>query len=65
MSESRKMYNNAEEVLHKKGYYVDNMVYDKDLYEVSNLDGEIVMDYLTLNQLMQLSKLHIIILYDF
>ena len=57
MSESRKMYNNAEEVLHKKGYYVDNMIYDNDLYEVSNLDGEIVMDYLTLNQLFQLSKL--------
>ena len=57
MNESRVLYNDAEKTLYKNGYYVDNMIYDNDLYEVSNLDGEIVMDYLTLNQLMQLSKL--------
>ena len=60
MNKSIVLYNDAEEMLYKNGYYVDNMntpEFDNNLYEVSNEDGEIVMDYLSLNQLFQLSKL--------
>ena len=60
MSESRILYNDAEKTLYKNGYYVDNMntpIFDNNLYEVSNEDGEIVMDFLSLEQLVQLSKL--------
>ena len=60
MSESRVLYNDAEKALCENGYYVDNMntpIFDENLYEVSNNNGEIVMDYLSLGQLVQLSKL--------
>ena len=60
MSESRVLYNDAEKTLYENGYYVDNMdtsIFDENLYEVSNNNGEIIMDYLSLKQLVQLSKL--------
>ena len=53
-----KEYREAEEKLHSKGYYVDNMMepYD-DYYEVSNGKGKIMMDHLSLAQLEQLSNM--------
>lgn len=48
----------AEEKLYTKGYYVANMSYcNSDEFEVSNGDCEIVMDHLTVSQLVQLAEL--------
>ena len=52
-----KEYRLAEEKLYKKGYYVDNMVYDDTLYEVYNKNHDVVIDYLSLTQLIALSNL--------
>ena len=53
-----KEYREAEEKLHSKGYYIDNMIepYD-DYYEVSNKAGKVMMDHLSLAQLEQLSNM--------
>ncbi len=53
-----KEYWEAEEKLHSKGYYIDNMVepYD-DCYEVYNGAGKIMIDHLSLAQLVQLSNM--------
>lgn len=48
----------AEEKLYKKGYYVANMRYcNNDEFEVYNNDSDVVMDHLTVAQLVQLSEL--------
>ena len=53
-----KEYREAEEKLHGKGYYVDNMMEPyNDYYEVSNSKGEIMMDHLSFAQLEQLANM--------
>ena len=48
----------AENKLYEKGYYVANMtVPNNNEYEVYNGDCQVVMDHLTISQLMQLSEL--------
>lgn len=48
----------AEDKLYKKGYYVANMTdCHNDKFEVYNGDNEIVMDHLTVSQLVQLAEL--------
>lgn len=51
-------YNEANEKLFKAGYYAVNMTgaYN-DNYEIYNKEGQVVMDYLTLSQLIQLSNI--------
>ena len=53
----KKEYTEAEEKLHKKGYYVDNMINDSNYYEISDKSGKILIDNLSLIQLHQLSKM--------
>lgn len=50
-------YKEAEETLYKKGYYVSNMVYDNDCYELADGEGKVLIDHLSLAQLVQLSKM--------
>ncbi len=50
-------YNQAEEKLYAKGYHVCNMVYFENEFEVYNADGEVVIDHLSLAQLVQLSNI--------
>ncbi|MCR2050828.1 hypothetical protein NSB25_26720 [Acetatifactor muris] len=48
----------ADEKLHKKGYYVSNMVEPYDnLYEVYDKNSNVIIDYLTVMQLIQLSRM--------
>ncbi len=48
----------TEEKLYKKGYYMDNMVAPyNDYYEVYNADMKVVMDYLSVAQLVQLANI--------
>lgn len=48
----------AENKLQKKGYYVTNMRdCHNDKFELYNGDCEIVMDYLSVAQLLQLAEL--------
>lgn len=57
MEESKRMYTEAEEKLYKKGYYVSNMIYDSTCYELVDKNGKTLIDYLSLSQLCQLSKM--------
>ena len=51
-------YNAASEKLYKKGYYVFNMVEPYgDEYEMTDGSGQIVIDHLSLEQLIALSEL--------
>lgn len=50
-------YNKANEMLYKKGYYVSNMVYDSNCYEVANGNGKVLIDHLSLSQLCQLAEM--------
>lgn len=52
-----KEYKEAAEKLYNKGYYVSNMVYDNTLYELCDGDCKIVIDNLSLAQLIALSNL--------
>ena len=53
-----KEYREAEEKLHRKGYYIDNMMEPyNDCYEVSDKTGKIMIDHLSLEQLKQLSNM--------
>ena len=53
-----KEYREAEEKLHRKGYYIDNMMEPyNDCYEVSDKTGRIMIDHLSLTQLEQLSNM--------
>lgn len=48
----------AEEKLHKREYYVFNMIEPyNDQYEVYDKDGNNVIDHLTVAQLIQLSNM--------
>lgn len=48
----------AGDKLYKRGYYVCNMVEpNNDQYEVYNSDGEIMIDHLSIAQLIQLSNM--------
>lgn len=53
----KKKYTEAEEKLYKKGYYVSNMIYDPNYYEVSDGDGKSLIDNLSLSQLIALSNM--------
>ena len=53
----KKEYTEAEEKLHKKGYYVDNMIYDSNCYEISDGNGKTLIDNLSLSQLIALSNM--------
>lgn len=53
----REEYTKAEEKLYNKGYYVSNMVYDSNHYEVADRDGKVLIDNLSLSQLCQLSEM--------
>lgn len=47
----------AEEKLYERGYYVANMIVPNNKeYEIYNGDCQVVMDHLTVSQLIQLSK---------
>lgn len=50
-------YHEAEEKLNRKGYYVCNMIYDNTCYELYDKDGKVLIDYLSLAQLVQLSEM--------
>lgn len=52
----REEYNQAEEKLNSKGYYVDCMIYSSDEFEVSKED-KVLIDHLSLAQLVQLSEM--------
>lgn len=53
----REEYKEAEERLYNKGLYVDNMGFFDDEFEISNADGKILIDHLSLSQLKQLSEM--------
>ena len=57
IEEFKKISREAEDILYKKGYYVSNMEYDKNCYEVYNGDMRVLIDNLSLSQLEQLSKM--------
>lgn len=57
MDELKKMYTEAEEKLYKKGYYVSNMVYDSNCYEIADGNGKTLIDHLSLSQLIALSNM--------
>lgn len=54
----KKEVREAEDKLHDKGYYVANMVEPyNDCYEVYNSDMKVMIDYLSVAQLIQLSNM--------
>ncbi len=53
----REEYKEAEQKLYNKGFYVDNMVCFDNEFEVSNADGKVLIDHLSLAQLQQLSEM--------
>ena len=53
----KEKYTKAEEKLYNKGYYVFNMVYDSNCYEVADGNGKTLIDNLSLSQLCQLAKM--------
>lgn len=52
----RKEYMGASDKLLEKGYYVDNMLYDSNCYEVSD-ENKVLIDHLSLAQLIALSEM--------
>lgn len=52
-------YNKAEETLYKKGFYLCNMACEPftDQFEISDGDGNIKIDHLSLAQVVQLSEM--------
>ena len=51
-------YDAANEKLYKKGYYISNMIEPyNDEYELVDGNGQIVIDHLSLAQLIALSEL--------
>lgn len=57
MEELKKMYTETEENLYKKGFFIENMINDSEQFELSDLNGNILIDHLSLSQLFQLSKI--------
>lgn len=53
----KELFKEAEEKLYRKGYYIDNMADFENEFEVSNGDGKILIDHLSLAQLKQLSNI--------
>ena len=53
----KKIYEEAEEKLYKKGYYVSNMVYDNTMYEICDGNGKVLIDYLSLSHLECLANM--------
>ena len=53
----REEYTKAEEKLYNKGYYISNMVYDSNSYEIADRNGKTLIDYLSLSQLCQLAEM--------
>ena len=53
----REEYKEAEERLYNKGFYVDNMEFFDNEFEISNADGKTLIDHLSLAQLKQLSEM--------
>ena len=53
----KKEYTEAEERLYKKSYYVSNMVYDSNYYDISDGNGKTLIDNLSLAQLIALSNM--------
>ena len=49
--------NKADKKLYEKGYYVCNMVYDSNCYEVADRNGKVLIDHLSLSQLCQLAEI--------
>ena len=48
----------AEDKLHEKGYYISNMTAPyNDQYEIYDRDGNIIIDYLSVAQVIQLSNM--------
>ena len=52
----RKEYMEASDKLLEKGYYVDNMFYDSNCYEASDVN-QVLIDHLSLAQLIALSEM--------
>ena len=50
-------YARANDKLYNKGYYINNMVYDTNCYEVTDGNGKVVIDNLSLSQLCQLAEM--------
>lgn len=57
IEEFKKNNREAEDRLYKKGYFVANMVYDENCFEVYDGDMKVLIDNLSLSQLEQLSKM--------
>ena len=53
----KKIYEEAEEKLYKKGYYVSNMAYDNTMYEICDSKGKVLIDYLTVSHLECLANM--------
>ena len=53
----KKEYTEAEEKLYKKGYYISNMEYDSNYYEIADGNGKTLIDHLSLAQLIALSNM--------
>ena len=47
----------AEKKLSKNGYYLDNMVNFDNEYEIYNVDDKVVIDHLSIAQVIQLSNM--------
>lgn len=50
-------YTKARDTLYNKGYYVANMVYNSNCYEVYDGNGKVLIDLLSLSQLCQLAEM--------
>ena len=53
----KKEYTEAEEKLYKKGYYISNMEYNSNCYEISDGNGKTLIDNLSLSKLIALSNM--------
>ena len=53
----REEYKDAEERLYNKGFYVDNMEFFDNEFEISNAGGKTLIGHLSLAQLKQLSEI--------
>lgn len=51
----QKEFKQAENTLYQKGFYVANMVYYPECYELTDKDNTVVIDYLSEAQVIQLA----------
>ena len=47
----------ADQKLHDKGYYLFNMAYNKNQYELCDGEGEVLIDHLSEAQVIALSEM--------